>query len=277
MKTETIFLREDDKDIKMQTFIHDDSDGVYAGKRPAMVVLAGGGYFFLANNREGEPVAINYFAAGYNCFLVNYSVDAKAAFPRPVEDVSKSIVHIRRNAEEYNVDPDRVYVIGFSAGGHLAASMGTFWAEDWAKADEDMEFGENKPTAVLTCYPVITGDPRYYHQHSFMRILGNDIYSEDTPAEDLDKYSVEKHITENTVPTFIWHTFEDTCVPLENSLMYAMALKKQGIHFEMHIYPKGDHGLATSTRETSWGAPHLMDPHIASWFTDSLSFLEIFK
>lgn len=277
MTTETIYLREGDQDIKMQTFVHDDTNNVIAGKRAAMVVLAGGGYLFQANDREGEPVAINYFAAGYNCFLVNYSIGDKAAFPRPVQDVSKAIVHIRRNAEKYNVDPERVYVIGFSAGGHLAASMGTYWYEDWAKADDDMAYGENKPTAVLTCYPVITGDPRYYHQHSIMRVLGNDIYKEDTPEEDLAKYSVEKNITENTVPTFIWHTFEDTCVPVENSLLYAMALKEKGIHFELHIYPKGDHGLSIATKETWWGAEHLVDPHVGSWFKDSLEFLEIFK
>ncbi len=277
MTTETIYLREDDQNIKMQTFVHDDTYNVYGGKRAAMVVIAGGGYCFIANNREGEPVAINYFAAGYNCFLLDYSINEKAAFPRPVQDVSKAIVHIRRNAEKYNIDPDRVYVIGFSAGGHLAASMGTFWAEDWAKSDDDMAYGENKPTAVLTCYPVITGDPRYYHQHSIMRVLGNDIYKEDTPAEDLAKYSVEKNISEKTVPTFIWHTFEDTCVPVENSLLYAMALREKGINFELHIYPKCDHGLSIATRETSWGEERLINPHIGSWFNDSLEFLEIFK
>ena len=137
MYSETIYLREDDQAVKMQTFVHDDSTNVIAGKRSAMVVLAGGGYLFQANDREGEPVAINYFAAGYNCFLVNYSINDKAGFPRPVQDVSKAIVHIRRNAEKYNVDPEKIYVIGFSAGGHLAASIGTFWAEDWAKADDE--------------------------------------------------------------------------------------------------------------------------------------------
>lgn len=276
MTTETIFLRDDDQAVKIQTFIHDDSTNVIAGKRSAIVVLAGGGYLFQANDREGEPVAINYFAAGYNCFLVNYSVNEKAAFPRPVEDVSKAIVHIRRNAEKYNIDPEKVYVIGFSAGGHLAAAIGTFWHEDWAKADEDMTYGENKPTATLTCYPVITGDTKYYHHDSFMRLLGYKIDKQDTSQEELDKYSVEKHITEKTVPTFIWHTFEDTCVPVENSLLYAAALKKAGIHFEMHIYPKGDHGLALATHETWWGADILDDPHVATWFRDSLEFLKIF-
>lgn len=277
MTTETIYLRENDPTIKLQTFVHDTTYNVYGGKRPAMVVIAGGGYCFIANNREGEPVAINYFAEGYNCFLLDYSINEKAAFPRPVQDVSKAIVHIRRNAEKYNIDPERIYVIGFSAGGHLAASIGTFWAEDWAKADEDMAEGENKPTAVLTCYPVITGDPRYYHQHSIMRVLGYELEAENVSEEDLAKYSVEKNINENTVPTFIWHTFEDTCVPVENSLLYAMALKEKGINFELHIYPKCDHGLSIATRETSWGEPHLINPHIASWFRDSLQFLEIFK
>ncbi len=277
MTTETIYLRENDPDIKMQTFVHNDTLNVYAGKRPAMIVLAGGGYFILANSREGEPVAINYFAEGYNSFLVDYSIDSKAAFPRPVQDVSKAIVHIRRNAEKYNVDPERIYVIGFSAGGHLAASIGTFWAEDWAKADDDMEFGENKPTAVLTCYPVITGDVKYAHYDSFMRILGYPIDKTDVTEEEMSRYSIEKNISENTVPAFIWHTFEDTSVPVENALLYGMALKEKGIHFEMHIYPKCDHGLSIATKETWWGAEHLRNPHVGSWFRDSLEFLEIFK
>ncbi len=277
MTTETIYLREDDLDIKMQSFIHDDTYNVYAGKRAAMVVIAGGGYCFIANNREGEPVAINYFAAGYNCFLLDYSIGDKAAFPRPVQDVSKAIVHIRRNAEKYNIDPERIYVIGFSAGGHLAASIGSFWAEDWAKADDDMVEGENKPTAVLTCYPVITGDERYSHHDSIMRVLGYPIDKTDATEEELARYSIEKNISEKTVPTFIWHTFEDTCVPLENALVYASALKEKGINFEMHIYPKKDHGLSIATKETWWGAEHLNDPHVATWFRDSLEFLEIFK
>lgn len=276
MTSETIYLREEDKNVKLETFVHDDSENVIAGKRGAMVVLAGGGYLFQANSREGEPVAIKYFAAGYNCFLVNYSVNDKAAFPAPVVDVSRAIVHIRRNAKKYNVDPERVYVIGFSAGGHLAASIGTFWHEEWARADEDMEYGENKPTAVLTCYPVITGDKRYYHHDSFMRLLGYPIGKTDATEEELCRYSVEKHISEKTVPAFIWHTFEDTCVPVENSLLYAMALKEKGIHFEMHIYPVKDHGIALATKETWWGAEHLDDPHIATWFDNSIDFLRMY-
>lgn len=276
MTTDTVFLREENENVKMQTFIHDDSSNVIAGKRAAMVVLAGGGYLFQANDREGEPVAINYFAAGYNCFLVNYSVGERAAFPAPVVDVSRAIVHIRRNAEEYNIDSEKIYVIGFSAGGHLAAAVGTFWDEKWARSGEDMERGENKPTAVLTCYPVITGDTKYYHHDSFMRLLGYPIQKTDATDEELSLYSIEKHISEKTVPAFIWHTFEDTCVPVENSLIYARALKEKGIHFELHIYPKGDHGLALATRETWWGAEMLDDPHVAGWFAQSLEFLKIF-
>jgi acetyl esterase/lipase len=275
MTTETIYLREGDDKIKMQTFVHDDTYNVYAGKRSAMVVLAGGGYMFLANNREGEPVAINYFAEGFNCFLVDYSIGDDAGFPRPVQDVSAAIVHIRRNAEKYNVDPEKIYVIGFSAGGHLAASIGSFWDEDWAIYG-DMKKGENKPTAVLTCYPVITGDTRYYHHDSFMRLLGYPIDKQDATEEELALYSVEKHITDKTVPTFIWHTFEDTCVPVENSLVYASALKAADVHFEMHIYPKKDHGLSIATKETWWGAEHLNDPHVGSWFRDSLEFIKLF-
>ncbi len=279
MLNEIIYLREEDKDIKMESFIHNDEGGAVAigrRKRPAMVVLAGGGYLFQANDREGEPIAINYFAKGFNCFMVNYSVNDKAKFPRPVVDVSRAIVHIKRNAEKYNVDPDRVYVIGFSAGGHLAASIGTFWAEEWAKSDPDMKPGENKPAAVLTCYPVITGEKEFYHHDSFMRILGYPIETQDVPQEELDLYSVDKHINENTVPAFIWHTFEDDCVPLENVLLYARALKAGGVHFEMHIYPKGYHAFALANRETWWGSETFDDPHVAQWFADSLEFLKIF-
>ena len=273
MKTETIYLREDDNSIKLQTFIHDDSMGVHGCKRPAIIVCAGGAYQFLADNREGEPVALKYFSEGYNAFMLDYSIGESAKFPRPVVEVSRAIVYVRRNADILNVDANRIYVIGFSAGGHLAASIGTFWHEDWAKAYDDMEYGENKPTAVITSYPVITSEGLYMHHETFCNVTGE----KEPTIEQFAMYSVEKHISEKTVPTFIWHTVEDTSVPVENALLYAMELNRKKVPYELHIYPKGNHGLALANKETWYGNPVLDDPHVATWFRDSIEFLEIFK
>lgn len=273
MNTETIFLREDEQSVKLTSYIHDDSLGVIAEKRPAIIVCPGGAYSFLCDCREGEPVALRYFAEGYNAFVLDYSVGAAAKFPRPVVEASKAIVYVRRNAERFNIDKNRVYIIGFSAGGHLAASIGTFWAEDWAKADEDMEYGENRPTATVSSYPVITSEGLYMHKETFSNVTGE---AEPT-VEQFEKYSVEKHVSEKTAPAFIWHTAKDTSVPVENSLIYAAELSRAGVPFELHVYPKGDHGLALATKETWYGEAHLNDPHVAGWFRDSIEFLEIFN
>ena len=202
-------------------------------KRPAVLVCPGGGYSF-CSPREAEPIAMQYNAAGFHAFVLNYSV-APHRYPQALKEVSKAIQIIRENAEKWNVEAGNIAVIGFSAGAHLAGSIGMFWNSEPIKTGDE----SNRPNAIMLAYPVITSG-EFANKGSFDNLCGDD-------KELIKEMSLENHVSKDTPPMFIWHTWEDTCVPVENSLMLAAALKKGNVPFELHIYPKGAHGLSTAT------------------------------
>ena len=267
MTTEKILLRPDEGDkVTLTTYISYDHAELKMPPRPAILVIPGGGYTW-CSEREAEPIAKVFFAAGFNCFILRYSVGADAVAPRPLVEASRAIVHIRENAEKYNVNPDRVFVVGFSAGGHLAASIGTLWHEDFAKAYPDMPAGMNRPTGMLLSYPVITSGP-FAHRGSFDNILGERKDDEDARRE----LSLEYRVTEKTVPCFIWSTRPDRTVPIQNSILFAEALANAGVPFEMHVYPMGWHGTSLAT------PPVGVDfPAISAWSADALRWMNSFK
>lgn len=225
--------------------------------RPAVVICPGGGYSYLSE-REWEAVALQFTAAGFHAFVVEYTV-SPAYYRQPLLDLSQAVSMIRENAENWYVDPDKIVVCGFSAGGHLAASLGVHWSTVGSEV--------NQPNALILCYPVITSGP-FAHRGSFDALLG----SNPTP-EMLKEMSLEKQVNENTPPTFIWHTVADSVVPVENTLLFAQALQSYNIPFEMHIFPNGDHGLSLATAETDDGVRGI-HPHIASWITWCIEWLE---
>ncbi len=251
MTTETILLRPEEGDsVTLTTYISAEYPSQPMPPRPAILVIPGGGYAMCCTDREGEPITKPFFAAGFNCFVLHYSVAEKAVNPRPLVDASRAMVHIRENAEKYHIDPERVFVAGFSAGGHLAASLGTLWHKDFAKAYPDMPIGANRPTGMILSYPVISSGP-YAHRGSFDNLLGTK-----TPTEEENRaYSLEYHVDEHTVPAYIWHTAEDTCVPVQNSILFMSALAAAKVPFEAHIFPKGHHGLALANELTNKGEP----------------------
>ncbi len=258
-------LREDDPSITLTTYVANTTNVI----RDAILVLPGGGYGGICSDREGEPIANAFVAAGVNAFVLKYSVNEKAVFPRPLVDASLAMQHIRAHAEEYLIDPERVFVVGFSAGGHLAASLGTFWHLDSVReALPDMPEGMNRPTGTILCYPVLTGGPKA-HKGSFYHILGTE-----TPTdEELDRYSIEKHIDERTSPAFIMHTASDRVVPVENALYTAEAMAAAHVPFELHIYPKGPHGMALANRFTSRGQAPWEDESIAKWVSLAVEWM----
>jgi len=226
-------------------------------KRPAVLVLPGGGYAF-TSPREAEPIALQFNEAGYHAFVLDYSV-APAKHPQPLLDASRAMCIIRENAEEWGIYPDKIAVCGFSAGGHLAASLGVHWDKKYLGNVEGIEIGKNRPDALILCYPVITSG-RYAHRGSFKNLLG-----ENPDSDLLYEMSLEHHVSEKTPPAFIWHTFADAGVPVENSLLFAQALREKNIPFELHIYPEGVHGLSLATEETANGRSDLVSPHVAGW------------
>jgi len=237
-------------------------------KRPCMVVCPGGGYG-MCSQRESEPVALHFLPEGFNVFIITYSV-VPHRFPAQLREVAAVMELIYKNAEEWNCDTEKVAIIGFSAGGHLAAHYSTMY-----NCKEVREvFPESKSVnASVLSYPVITADPEVAHKGSFSNLLGH--YPE--TKEELEYFSCDCQVDENTPPAFIWHTAEDNCVPVQNSLRYATALANHKIPVELHIYPFGEHGLSTCDAETV-NNPTEIENHNSVWLDSVKKWLKlIFK
>ncbi len=209
-------------------------------KRPTVIICPGGAYHGISD-REAEPIALNFAAKDFNAIVLRYSC-APITFPCQLLELSAAVAMVRENADEWNVDINKIIVAGFSAGGHLAATLGCYWNKDFVKDFFGFAGGENKPDGLILCYPVITSG-EMAHRFSFELLLGDKKDDE----EALEMVSLEKQVNDDTPKTFIWHTFEDTGVPVENSYLFASALKKYNIQTEMHIFPRGDHALSLCT------------------------------
>ncbi len=223
---------------------------------PAVIVVPGGSYS-RCSKREGEPTAARLYSYGYNTFTLEYSC-IKKTFPTALTELAQAVKYIRANLCELCCT-DKLFVCGFSAGGHLAASLGAFHGE------LEADFGNVRPDGLILCYPVITSG-KYTHRESAENIAP-------TP-ELMDKISIEKHITADFPPSFIWHCADDNIVPVENSLMLAQKLSENSIPFELHIFPKGGHGIAlcdTTTQKEN--DPRYINPTAALWFELSMDFM----
>lgn len=247
----------------MNSYLLEENES--SNKRSAVLICPGGGYGS-TSEREAEPVALRFNEAGFNAFVLHYSV-APRRHPQPILDISRAMCIIRENAEKWNIHSDKIAVCGFSAGGHLAASLAVHHDKDFIFQTLGIKSGMNHPNALILSYPVITSE-RFAHLASFKNLLG------DTPSEDLKHLmSLEKHVSEKTPPTFLWHTFEDQAVPIENSLVFAQALRNHNVPFELHIYPDGPHGLSLATGETAFH-PQQINYHASSWIKLCFEWLD---
>jgi acetyl esterase/lipase len=205
----------------------------------AIVVCPGGGYQRRADH-EGEPIALWLNSLGISAFVVHYRV-APYKHPNPLSDAQRAIRIVRSRAQEWNVDPARVGILGFSAGGHLASSSGTHYDDGQANADDPIERESCRPDLLVLCYPVISFEA-FAHSGSRTNLLGD-------PADPqlVKLLSSESQVTSQTPPTFLWHTADDAAVPVENSLLFASALSRNKVPFELHVYESGRHGLGLGT------------------------------
>lgn len=219
-------------------YLLDSSDELAtAAVRPAVLVLPGGGYFF-TSDREAEPIALAYLAEGFNAFVLRYAVGAESPFTKSLSDAEAALAWIRSNAVDLGIDPARVAAVGFSAGGHLAASLGVV---------------EARPDALVLGYPVTLEE--------FGPPIGKDIL--DIPSR----------VDDRTPPTFLFSTADDTVVPICNSLDLLSALARHRVPFESHIYLLGPHGLSLSKPLTANGRAEMAEPSVVPWLADSVRFL----
>lgn len=229
--------------------------------RPAMLIIPGGAYSMISD--RGEPVAIQYLNNGYCAFTLSYSTHTK--YPVPLIEAMLAVSFIRANAEKYNIDKNKMCALGFSAGGHLAGLLSTVQEDEAALIGKTVK--EIKPDAAILSYPVVTMG-EYTHGGTRSNITGKELAL-------YDKLSVEKRVDKNAPPAFIWHTFEDNCVPVENSLMLASAYREAGVPFALHIFEHGGHGLSLSNDETCDFTEEQKNLYyIGKWFELSLDWLK---
>ena len=211
-----------------------------AVERPLVLVVPGGGYTHVSA-REGDPVALQFAAAGYHTAVLEYAIEEKARDYLPLRQLAQAIGLVREHAAQWHVLPEKIAVCGFSAGGHLALSS--------AVLDVPGLAGQPRPNAVVLGYPVITAG-EYAHRGSFVQLAG----TEDRAAQQA--FSLEDKITPQTPPVFVWHTMEDATVPVENTLLLVHALHKAGVPCEAHLFEKGVHGTSISTAEVDQPSAH---------------------
>lgn len=242
---------------RLCTYIWEKSEEMPDRKRPLILICPGGGYE-RTSDREADPIAMQFVAMGYNVAILRYSV-APAEYPVALNEAFYALKLIYQKSDEWNVDINKIYVQGCSAGGHLAASIGMFWHEDKELV---------KPAGMILCYPVITSG-EYAHRGSFEALLKNQ-YAD----EMLKRNSLEKQVTENTPKAFIWHTYTDDCVPVENSLLLIQAMKKYDIPVEFHMYPLGGHGLSTCDELSIDSSGYGVQKECRSWLSLVRTWLE---
>lgn len=224
----------------------------------AVVVCPGGGYGALAMDHEGKQIADWLNNLGVSAFILKYRLGPAYRHPAPLQDAQRAIRMVRARAKEFGVDPARIGIWGFSAGGHLASTAGTHFDDGKPDAAETVDRVSSRPDFLVLAYPVITlTSEEHVHKGSRRNLLGEP-YDAALAAE----LSNEKKATERTPPTFLFHTDEDSGVPPENSVLFYLALRKAKVPAEMHIYLQGEHGVGLAPADpvlSTWGG------HLADW------------
>ena len=212
-----------------------------AWQRPAVIVVGGGGYA-MVSKREVEPVVFQFLAKGFHVFSLCYETAPAVRYPEELLELACAVDFIRKNAEAFTVNPDEIFAVGFSAGGHLCGNLST----DYTQAVEG--YGaplDCKLTGAGLCYPVISDV--YGHVGSFVNLT--EPFSEEKKQATYNKIRLDEIVCERTSPAFIWSTTNDQIVPVRNAIRYADALAQKDVPFELHIYPQGEHGMSTCDKE----------------------------
>ncbi len=272
---ERVYLT-DDKNVFLDTLILEAYGGL--PKRKAMIVFPGGGYYHLAHH-ERDLVASRYFANDFNVFVLHYTVRSTCekmvgddGIPYAITDALKAIAHVRNNADKYGIDPDKICIMGFSAGGHLAATVATMWHDERLLSSAHLTKEEARPCAALLCYAVTTpaaGD-------IFDRCMANlfaGIPEEKIKTDSL-YFDTVKRVDENTCPIFIMHTVTDETVPVDNAYLLSEALFEKHLPHELYVMPHAPHGGSIFDENTRIENESFCEYNRA-WVQQSINFLTL--
>ena len=237
LKEKYVFLQGGTLDCLVTEYPYDDvQPDTWA--LPALIVVPGGGYG-MTSKREGFPIATAFAARGFQTVVLNYLCQPQGArYPEQLLEEAAAVDYVRKHAKQLHVNPKEIFLVGFSAGGHLVGNLSVEHQNVEQKAGVKLDC---KPTAVGLCYPVITHVGGHFG--SYVNLLNG--YSEEAKEELFKTLDLNEAVSEQTPPAFIWATATDSVVPADNALRYALAMAKNGIDYEVHIYPEGGHGLAT--------------------------------
>lgn len=272
MITTTVPLREDATAGYLEAYVLKNSREFQTDKRRPAVIVCPGGAYLGTSDREAEPVALRFLARGYHAFVLRYSVQTR--FPQPMLDLATALLTVRQRADEWLVDAEQLAVCGFSAGGHLAASLGVHWNKPLLLEQLGVRAEQIKPNALILCYPVIdlelVGNPPIVIEAEGREVGLNQhvlatVFGEFPPPRLLvEQYRLDRHVSSVTPPTFLWHTADDELVPAENALRFASALAEHRVPYELHIFERGVHGLSLGD-ETSDEQGKFLNPHAEIW------------
>lgn len=244
MRTEAIalkdyfpFLGENDADPQLHCFFPELPCS--SGKTPSMLICPGGGYWRCS---VAENIAANFMPLGINAFVLLYSTNSQVShrYPTQLREVAAAFEIIKQNANGWGCDTEKIGIMGFSAGGHLAAHYSNAWSSEVVRS---VFPDSHKPFATALGYPVISAEPPLKVTGTFTNLLGHDL-----SETEIHDFSVQNLVTKDTPPTFIWHTSTDPIAPVMGSYLYAQALWQNKVPCEMHIYPCGKHGLSTADK-----------------------------
>lgn len=285
MKIENIILNKH-RNVSITTYLLERAEEFdYKPKPPMVLICPGGGYTNLSS-REFEPIALSYNASGFHAVVLEYGIGQYAKMPGPVEDLADAMIFINEHADHWGVDKENIFVVGFSAGGHLAAALGSFWDRSDILPRHNGHQAIIKPKGVILSYPVIDlletsmytdfehkpaatiddmDEPNIYDLTrqdvfsiqddqlyvNFREIMNATMCGKKADLDFIKMYSINKQVSKSTCPSFIWHTLEDDLIFPSNSLKYALSLEANNVDYELHILPQGKHGLALANNITA--------------------------
>ena len=255
----------DDKRAYLDSYISDNRSII----RDAMLIFPGGGYSY-CSEREAEPIATAFLSKGFNCFVLNYRTSDTDRYPDQLIDASRALIHIKDNADRYNINPERVFAVGFSAGGHLLGTLATVDTRPEAYEALGVPKKRLSLAGMILSYPVITAFAPT-HGNSFVRLSGKQY--EDLTEEEKKRLSVETHINENSPPAFLWHTAEDRAVPLDGTIAVAKKYLELKRPVSLRIYPYGPHGMSLANSQTSNSDPRAEDAIVARWVDEAAEWV----